>query len=58
MKHIKRLNIIYILFIISYLKFYANCYDCLNDCKRVGNDCVFKNAYISDEYCSKNCRPI
>ena len=57
MKHIKRLNIIYILFIISYLKFYANCYDCLNDCKRVGNDCVFKNAYISDEYCSKNCRP-
>ena len=57
MKHIKRLNIIYILFIISYLKFYANCYTCLDDCKRVGNECVFKNAYLTGSFCSTDCRP-
>ena len=51
-----RLNINYILFIISYLKLYINCFSCENDCKRVGNDCVYKNNYIIDDSCS-SCRP-
>ena len=57
MKHIKRLNINYILFIISYLTFYANCYSCEDDCKRVDNDCVFKSAYLTGDWCLTNCRP-
>ena len=59
MKQIKiRLHIKYILFIISYLKLYINCaFDCKVDCKRVGNECVYENNYLTGDECSKNCRP-
>lgn len=52
-----RLNIKYIFFIISYLKLYTKCaFDCTTDCKRVGNDCVYKNNFIQGNECSA-CRP-
>ena len=52
-----RLNIKYIFFIISYLKLYTKCaFDCTTDCKRVGNDCVYKNNFIQGSECSA-CRP-
>ena len=51
-----RLNINYIFFIISYLKFYTKCFDCSTDCKKVGNTCTYKNSLIQGSECS-GCLP-
>ena len=52
-----RLNIKYILFIISYLKFYTNCFTCEEDCKRDGDTCANKNSYSLETRCPSDCKP-
>jgi len=53
------LTIYYILYISFFFKLYINCYDCNNDCKRVGNDCVSanNNNENANTYCKTYCRP-
>ena len=56
MKHFNiRLNINYIFFIVSCLKFYTNCVNCATECKRVGTKCEKINPN-SNVVCS-SCRP-
>ena len=57
MKHFNiRLNINYIVFIVSCLKFYTNCVDCATECKRVGTVCqaINPNSGISCSSCKAN----